>query len=287
MRFLGLGLAALAVVVASPALAERLSTDADYVLPAGRHFIPDRALRLQIEGWARLRCAVHEAGAVGDCVVVGESAIDLGFGDAALKASRVARLTSPAQPGDVVYIHLEFRFQGGGARTVATSVTPPQRAIIEAARPALAEPIGMALVSCEAPVNGAGPLTRCRALAEAPSNDGYGAAGAALAERAYVSALPPMAARVRVAIRPEDRLRRPHTYAPEEYDLELVGDPSTLPPVPSEPVWLSCALGADNQLRGCRPDAPSASKEATAAALALGRRLRFARLATFVINWGQ
>lgn len=62
-------------------------------------YYPDRAQRLEMEGRATIRCTVTAKGLLQSCVVVSESPADAGFGDAALKLSRLFKMKPKTQDG--------------------------------------------------------------------------------------------------------------------------------------------------------------------------------------------
>lgn len=63
---------------------------------------PDRALRQNISGTARLSCKVTTTGNVRDCVVLSETPSEYGFGGAALKVSRNFRMKPQTIDGQVI-----------------------------------------------------------------------------------------------------------------------------------------------------------------------------------------
>ena len=77
---------------------------------------PDRALRQNISGTARLSCKVTTTGNVRDCVVLSETPSEYGFGGAALKVSKNFRMKPQTVDGQVidgatVQIPLNFRLE--------------------------------------------------------------------------------------------------------------------------------------------------------------------------------
>ncbi|MBN9319008.1 MAG: energy transducer TonB [Caulobacterales bacterium] len=77
-------------------------------------YYPDRAQRTETNGSATLRCIVTATGTLQNCEVVSETPADYGFGDAALRLSRLFKMrpqTSDGNPveGGQVTIPLTFR----------------------------------------------------------------------------------------------------------------------------------------------------------------------------------
>ena len=62
-------------------------------------FYPDRAQRLEREGRATILCRVKANGTLEACEVVSEDPADLGFGDAALKLSRLFKMKPQTRDG--------------------------------------------------------------------------------------------------------------------------------------------------------------------------------------------
>lgn len=82
-------------------------------------FYPDRATRLEREGSATIQCIVDAGGLLTACEIIAESPRDFGFGEAALKMSRLFKLkplTRDGQPvaGASVRIPLVFRLPDPG-----------------------------------------------------------------------------------------------------------------------------------------------------------------------------
>ncbi len=63
---------------------------------------PDRAMRQNISGSARLSCKVTTTGTVRDCVVLSETPSEYGFGGAALRVSRNFRMKPQTIDGQVI-----------------------------------------------------------------------------------------------------------------------------------------------------------------------------------------
>jgi protein TonB len=78
---------------------------------------PERALRTQTSGRATISCTVTVRGALADCEVLSETPERYGFGEAALKLSRIFRM-KPQTPngapveGGAVRVPLEFKPPG-------------------------------------------------------------------------------------------------------------------------------------------------------------------------------
>lgn len=61
---------------------------------------PERALRMNVAGSANLHCAVADDGRLADCSVISETPPDHGFGDAAIRVSRLYRM-DPAKSATI------------------------------------------------------------------------------------------------------------------------------------------------------------------------------------------
>ncbi len=62
-------------------------------------YYPDRAQRMEVGGTAKMSCAVGERGGLENCQVLSESPLEYGFGDAALKVSRLFRYSPQSIDG--------------------------------------------------------------------------------------------------------------------------------------------------------------------------------------------
>jgi protein TonB len=81
-------------------------------------YYPDRAQRMSVEGRANLSCTVTSKGTLEGCSVVSEDPADYGFGDAAIKMSKLFKMkpkTLDGAPveGGTVRIPLAFRLPKG------------------------------------------------------------------------------------------------------------------------------------------------------------------------------
>ena len=65
-------------------------------------YYPERAQRQDMNGSATLECVVTAKGAVADCRVLSESPANYGFGEAALRLSRLFRMNPKMQDGQAV-----------------------------------------------------------------------------------------------------------------------------------------------------------------------------------------
>jgi His-Xaa-Ser repeat protein HxsA len=81
---------------AEPAVATGEITRPDWARkPSGddmARYYPDRAQRMEVNGRATIRCTVTTKGTLENCVVTSETPEDFGFGDAALRLSRLFRM---------------------------------------------------------------------------------------------------------------------------------------------------------------------------------------------------
>lgn len=77
-------------------------------------YYPDRAQRMEVAGRATISCVVNARGALEACSIVSEDPADYGFGEAALKLSRLFRMkptTLDGTPSDGGVITLPIIFQ--------------------------------------------------------------------------------------------------------------------------------------------------------------------------------
>ena len=154
-----------------------------------------------VEGWASLWCTVTVEGRTTACAVGQEGRVGLGFGEAALKLAPLYRFTPGRKAGAPAAMSIPIMvsfacdvrcrpFEGEGA-TPGEWTAVPTPAQVQAAYPASAKAKGLAgfaRLAC-APTP-AGVLRDCRVLAQAPADEGFGAAALALADRFKAEASP-------------------------------------------------------------------------------------------------
>ncbi|PTS82547.1 MULTISPECIES: hypothetical protein [unclassified Caulobacter] len=303
-RIVVLGLAWVAGMGAlSPAFAQGPPPGDTPIEPLGdsaSQFYPSKALREEANGWARLRCVPNATGALTDCVVVGEGPAGYGFGRGAMNLSRIARVRAdvlPAVAGRPAHFMVGFVVQDG--YTPGDAVLSPGREAIEAHRPAGADPIAMASLSCLTPLTGGGALTDCTVQSAGPQGQGLEAAALALAARGYRAKLPPVPPEVQFSLSVQSfqvRDDRPFITRVDNAPVTFVvlKDPalpvSTAKLSPTG-VALTCRWLEDGRLQAClakpRSGGPGATRGQIAATLALVDRLRLVRRVAFNINWGQ
>jgi periplasmic protein TonB len=81
-------------------------------------YYPERAQRMNVEGRASISCTVDARGTLQNCSVANESPSDAGFGEAALRMSRLFKMRpmtkdgSPVDGGKIV-IPIAFRLPKG------------------------------------------------------------------------------------------------------------------------------------------------------------------------------
>ncbi|HKP78656.1 MAG TPA: energy transducer TonB, partial [Phenylobacterium sp.] len=76
-------------------------------------YYPDRAQRMEVEGRATLSCQVTARGTLEGCNVTTEDPGDMGFGDAAMKMSKLFKMrpqTKDGQPVDGGTVRIPIRF---------------------------------------------------------------------------------------------------------------------------------------------------------------------------------
>jgi len=97
-------------------------TQPDWVRrPSGEdleRYYPERAQRMEVEGRASISCTVDARGTLQNCSVASETPSDAGFGDAALRMSKLFKMRpmtkdgSPVDGGKIV-IPIAFRLPKG------------------------------------------------------------------------------------------------------------------------------------------------------------------------------
>ena len=77
-------------------------------------YYPDRAQRMEVEGRASLSCRVSARGTLEGCTVTSEEPADVGFGDAAMKLSKLFKMrpsTKDGQPTDGGQVRIPIVFK--------------------------------------------------------------------------------------------------------------------------------------------------------------------------------
>jgi len=318
MTFLARALVVLLLAAANTAHAEQLRVDVPVISTVEvSAYYPDRAQRMEVSGWARIRCTIKADATLGDCEVVGVNPPALGFDWAALKLAPALRVAlNGAELEKVVGqpIYKAFRFSVPDSKVFPEPVRPPSLAVIESARPAGADDIGMATLTCEAPTVGKGLARDCVVDAEGPMGQGFGAAAKALAQSAYQVDIETLEPRLsftlnngsfsemrkdRLVARAERWVDPKHGSMAELRAMGMVqywGDAAIylreqsphreLIDFSPSGVNVNCGWTDDGSLKDCKTDLGVAS-DLGKAALALMDDLKLVRRVTFNINWGQ
>lgn len=295
---LAAALATAVLIGAGSALAETpgaIDTPVVSLETASRYY-PDRAQRMEVSGWARVRCIPREDATLADCVVVGEEPAAYGFGQAVTMLATKLKVRPDVLPtvvGKPAYFKVVFQIPDRRGLD-RDPVKPLKREVIEAARPAGADAVGMATVVCAAPLRGRGPLSACIAVGEGPVSQGYAAAAIDLAVGAYQADAdrPPAEIDFWLGRQMLEGMGEDREFAiGGGYGLVLttpiVAD--RIAALPESGARVACGWTAEGHLRDCHasPSGPTPSPEAVAAIVALAPDLRLTRSVTFSINWGQ
>lgn len=178
------GLSASAALAQAPAI-----HDPDWAPTGGvnlSQYFPDRALRLEVSGWARLRCQVGDELRAKDCVVLGEAPGGFGFGKAGLNITALRTLKPETHgvpvAGRTIITEVKFAIDGEPfiVRDRETWAARPTGEQVAAARPSQSpDAYGEADVGCLG-IDPDGALSDCTVRAESPMGEGYGQAALSL-----------------------------------------------------------------------------------------------------------
>jgi protein TonB len=105
----------LCVVAASPVAAAAAGFPGYDQIPTSEDMAklyPEKALDVGKEGGATLQCVVTKARALTNCTVASETPEGYGFGEAALKLSKLFRMKSGAKPGSHITLPIQFTTPG-------------------------------------------------------------------------------------------------------------------------------------------------------------------------------
>lgn len=146
---------------------------------------PDKAQRMEVGGWATLRCLVGSDATVSNCQAVGESAPGYEFSEAAIRVSAYVRIRPDelaATAGKYAYLVIRFAFGNSGPDD---HVIRPGPDVIESAKPPGADPFGMVTLQCEKLGQARERLFGCKVLREFPQGQGFGQAALGLASNSF------------------------------------------------------------------------------------------------------
>lgn len=264
-------------------------------------YYPERALRIQIAGAARISCEVTAAGTLADCLAVGEEPAGFGFAAAALRAAAGVGTTAPA-PGAPQREVFPVVFEVDGGRWPDPWSEQPSDADLDAARAPGAPPYGMATLNCATTAQGA--VADCRVSSESPAGQGFGAAALRVAPRYHLregavtpqvevtitADAPPRASASVTAVQPPRAVLAQWEAEPAAADVAAATPASRLR---SAYIEFICQLGRDGRLGDCRaswPPKPRPEQIASVLALASGYRLSAASTQAafrieFNVNW--
>ncbi len=193
---------------------------------------PQKANEKNIPGHVRVRCVGGPDGHLQNCVVLEETPVDFGFGEAALKSAAqpvLAPKTSDGRPtaGATVEFVLDYYYENRYARTMIYGprwdATPTHEDMAKAwASLPPNTPPGRVVFSCDIETDG--HLGHCLAVSSIPADTHYEAAAQPLLAKFHVTELPPpIPGGYRVAL--PVRLRQPDPPPADPNQVQMIANP--------------------------------------------------------------